>query len=89
MLPHRRELLADGQQVRLGAGAFDALMALNEARGGVVSKDQLMARVWPDRVVAEKNLQSYIVALRKAFGADRDLIRTVPGAAISSHQRGP
>src|SRR6202011_6174838 len=79
VLPHRRELLADGQPVKLGGRAFDVLMALIEARGAVLSKDALMNRVWPDRIVEENNLQSQIVALRKAFGAERDLIRAVSG----------
>jgi predicted ATPase/DNA-binding winged helix-turn-helix (wHTH) protein len=68
VLPHRRELLA-----------FDVLMALIEARGEIVGRRALMARVWPDRVVDENNLQSQIAALRAAFGAERDLIRTVSG----------
>ena len=38
-----------------------------------------MARVWPDRVVEENNLAFHISALRKAFAADRSLIRTVSG----------
>src|ERR1700736_3886747 len=79
VLPHRRELRADGQPIRLGGRAFDLLMALIEARGAVVGKDALMARVWPDRVVEENNLQAQIVTLRKTFGAERDLIRTVAG----------
>jgi predicted ATPase/DNA-binding winged helix-turn-helix (wHTH) protein len=79
VLPHRRELLADGRPVRLGDRAFDVLMALIEARGVVVSKEVLMARVWPDRVVGENNLQAQIVALRSALGADRELIRTIVG----------
>jgi predicted ATPase/DNA-binding winged helix-turn-helix (wHTH) protein len=79
LLPHRRELLVDGRPVKLGSRAFDVLMALIEARGAVVSKDALMARVWPDRIVEENNLQWQISALRVAFGADRDLIRTVSG----------
>jgi len=79
VLRHRRELLADDQPIRLGGRAFDVLMALIEARGAVVSKDALMARVWPDRVVEENNLQSQIMALRRAFGAERDLIRTISG----------
>ena len=45
LFPHRRELLADGQPVRLGGRAFDVLMALIEARGAVVSKNLLMTRV--------------------------------------------
>ena len=58
LLPDRRELLADGRPVKLGGRAFDVLMALIEARGAVVSQeDALMARVWPDRIVEENNLQ--------------------------------
>jgi predicted ATPase/DNA-binding winged helix-turn-helix (wHTH) protein len=79
VLPHRRELLADGQPIELGGRAFDLLMALIDARGAVVSKDALMARVWPGRVVEENNLQAHISALRAAFGPERELIRTVSG----------
>src|SRR5215813_15374281 len=79
LLPHRRELLADGEPVKLGGRAFDVLVTLIEAREVVVSKDTLMARVWPGRIVEENNLQSHIAALRAAFGPDRDLIRTVSG----------
>ena len=51
VLPHRRELLADGQPIKLGGRAFDVLMALIEARSEIVGKRALTARVWPDRVV--------------------------------------
>jgi DNA-binding winged helix-turn-helix (wHTH) protein len=78
VLPHRRELLADGRPIKLGGRAFDVLMALIEARGAVIGKDALMARVWFDRIVEENNLQAQISALRAAFGAERKLIRTVP-----------
>ena len=77
--PHRREFLADGRPVQIGGRAFDVLMALIDAQGAVVSKNALMERVWPDRIVEENNLQIQISALRAAFGADRDLIRTVAG----------
>jgi DNA-binding winged helix-turn-helix (wHTH) protein len=74
VLPHRRELLVDGRPIKLGGRAFDVLMALIEARGAVVAKDALMARVWPDRIVEENNLQAHLSALREAFGADRELV---------------
>ena len=77
--PHRREFLADGRPVQIGGRAFDVLLALIDAQGSVVSKNALMERVWPDRIVEENNLQIQISALRAAFGADRDLIRTVAG----------
>jgi DNA-binding winged helix-turn-helix (wHTH) protein len=79
LFPRRRELLAHGQPIKLGGRAFDVLMALIEARGTVLGKNALMARVWPDRIVEENSLQSQISALRTALGADRALIRTVPG----------
>jgi predicted ATPase/DNA-binding winged helix-turn-helix (wHTH) protein len=79
VLPYRRELLANGQPVKLGGRAFDVLMALIEARGAVVTKDALMQRVWHDRIVEENNLQSHISALRAVLGPDRDVIRTVSG----------
>ena len=79
ILPHRRQLLAAGRPIRLGGRAFDLLLALLEAPGAVVGKDELLSRIWPGRIVEENRLQSEIWALRKALGADRDLIRTVAG----------
>ena len=79
VLPHRRELLADGQPINLGGRAFDVLMALIEARGTVISKGALTRHVWPDRIVDENTLQVQISALRAALGPERELIRTVSG----------
>ncbi len=79
VLPHRRELLADGRPIKLGGRAFDVLMALVDARGGVVSKDELIARVWSNRLIEENNLHAQIAALRAAFGPERGLIRTISG----------
>jgi DNA-binding winged helix-turn-helix (wHTH) protein len=79
VLPHRRELLAEGRPVELGGRAFDVLMVLIEASGALVGKDALMNCVWPERIVGENSLQAQISALRRAFGADRDLIRTIAG----------
>src|SRR5580704_7024944 len=79
ILPHRRELLVDGQPIRIGGRAFDVLLALIAARGVVIRKDALIGRVWPNRNVEENALQAQIFALRDIFGADRVLIRTVRG----------
>ena len=79
LFPRRRELLADGAPVKLGGRAFEILMALIGARGAIVSKDELRAAVWPDRIVEENNLQWQISSLRAALGPDRDLIRTSSG----------
>jgi DNA-binding winged helix-turn-helix (wHTH) protein len=76
VLLRRRQLLADGLPVELGTRAFDLLLALLEADGSLVSKEALITRVWPGIVVSEENLKVQVSALRKALGADRDLIRT-------------
>ena len=65
--------------MKLGGRAFDVLMALIEARGTILTKDQLIDRVWPGRVVEENTLQAQIAMLRKALAEDRDLVRTVSG----------
>src|SRR5215831_3062903 len=82
--PLCRELLADGRPVKLGGRAFDLLMVLIEASGAVVSKNVLLDRVWPGRIVEENRLHNQVSALRRAFGVDHALIRTVAGRGYRS-----
>jgi predicted ATPase/DNA-binding winged helix-turn-helix (wHTH) protein len=88
---HRREFIAAGRPVELGSRAFDTLLALVDGRGTVLSKDELLRRIWPDRVVEENNLETQISTLRKVLGADRHLIRTVFGRGyqFTGDIRGP
>lgn len=79
VVPHRRELLHKGVKVDIGDRAFDLLLALVEARGSVLSKDQIMARVWPGRIVEENTLEGQISILRRALGDDRTAVRTIAG----------
>src|ERR1700745_121007 len=76
VLLRQRQLVADGAPIELGTRAFDLLLVLLEADGSLLSKEELMSRVWPGIVVAEENLKVHISALRKALGEDRDFIRT-------------
>jgi DNA-binding winged helix-turn-helix (wHTH) protein len=76
VLLRRRQLLADGVPVELGTRAFDLLLALLEADGSLVTKEELMSRVWPGIVVSEGNLKLQVSVLRKALGADRGVIHT-------------
>jgi len=78
VLLRQRQLLAGGAPVELGSRAFDVLMVLLEARGSLVTKDELLDRVWPGIVVEENNIQVQISTLRKALGEDRNVILTVP-----------
>ena len=76
VLLRRRQLFAGDAPVELGTRAFDLLLVLLEADGSLVTKDELLSRVWPGIVVSEENLKVQVSALRKALGADRDVIRT-------------
>jgi DNA-binding winged helix-turn-helix (wHTH) protein len=76
VLLRRRWLLAHGVPVEFGTRAFDVLLVLLEADGALVTKEQLLNRVWQGSVVSEDNLKVQVSALRKAVGADRELIRT-------------
>jgi DNA-binding winged helix-turn-helix (wHTH) protein len=71
-----RRLIADGIPLELGTRAFDLLVALLEADGALVTKEELLNRVWPGIVVSDENLKVQISVLRKALGADRNLVRT-------------
>ena len=56
----------------LGSRALNILCVLSSAGGKVVSKDELMERVWAGVVVEEHNIQVHISALRRAFEEDGD-----------------
>jgi DNA-binding winged helix-turn-helix (wHTH) protein len=76
VLARQRQLVTDGVPIKLGSRAFDLLLALVEADGALVTKDELFSRGWPGIVVSEENLKVQINALRNALGEDRDLVRT-------------
>src|SRR5947207_224358 len=79
VLPRARQLLVDEQPIELGSRAFDLLMVLIGAPGALVTKNEIMSRVWPDTVVEESNLKVQMSALRRVLNADRDSIKTVHG----------
>jgi predicted ATPase/DNA-binding winged helix-turn-helix (wHTH) protein len=74
-----RELRADGVLLDLNDRGFDILLALIDANGATVSKTELMRLVWPGLTVTENNLEVQISALRRLFGNDRDMIKTISG----------
>jgi class 3 adenylate cyclase len=78
-LLRRRQLLLGEQPIGLSSRAFDILMVLIQARGALVTKDEILSRVWPGIVVEENNLTVHIAALRKGLGQDKGLIQTVFG----------
>ena len=82
--PVRRLLLRDGEPVPITPKALTILLILLEERGQVVTKEDLISRVWPGSFVTEANLTQNISALRKALGDhDRRYVVTVPGQGYS------
>src|SRR5271170_1930895 len=75
--PDDRRLLKDGATISLRPRAFDLLVALVDRAGHLVTKDELLDRVWPKVVVEEAALHVQVSALRKIIGADA--IATVTG----------
>ncbi len=72
LLVARRELLAHGVPVTMGQRAFEILLTLVSRHGQLVTKDELMAEVWPGVVVEENNIQVHISAVRKVLAAAGD-----------------
>ncbi len=80
--PERQLLLRGNEEVRIGSRALEILIVLLERPGELLTKDELMARVWPKTVVEEGNLRAQVAALRKALDDGRDNARyiiSVPG----------
>ncbi|MDE2157466.1 MAG: helix-turn-helix transcriptional regulator [Burkholderiales bacterium] len=75
--PQQRRLLHAGVEVPLRSRAFEVLLVLAERAGELVTKSDLLDRVWEGLVVEENNIASQVATLRKAL--DGPYIATVPG----------
>src|SRR5271155_2002053 len=71
-------LLKKGDETLAVSGrALDILIALVDRAGEVVTRKELILRVWPDATVEEANLRVQINRLRKALGEGREDARYV------------
>src|SRR6266702_2359088 len=68
--PDNRRLLKDGATISRRPRAFDLLAALVDRAGHLVTKDELLSRVWPRMVVEEAALHVQVSALRKVLGSE-------------------
>ncbi|MGH8389456.1 MAG: ATP-binding protein [Pseudomonas sp.] len=83
---NQRLVLEGDQPLRLGGRALDILQVLVEHAGSVVSKENLIAQVWPKTVVEEINLRVHVAALRRALRDGQDghcYITTIPQRGYS------
>jgi predicted ATPase/DNA-binding winged helix-turn-helix (wHTH) protein len=75
----QRQLRVRGEAVPIGSRAFEIVEALAEAAGELVTKNDLMQRVWPGAVTEESTLWVHLSAVRKALGPERGVLKTVSG----------
>ncbi len=74
-----RQLLDCDVPVPVGRKSLEILSVLAKAQGALVTKDELMAAVWPKAIVEDNVIQVHIGTLRKALGDDAQLLHTVHG----------
>jgi DNA-binding winged helix-turn-helix (wHTH) protein len=72
LLPAQFLLLEGDKPVLLGSRALHILMVLLERPGELVTRQELMARVWPNLFVDPATLTVHISALRRALRDGRD-----------------
>src|ERR1700704_6757033 len=75
----RRELRTRGVPVPIGGRAFEIIEVLVRAAGNLVTKNDLMDRVWPGAIIGDNTLQVHISAVRKALGPYRAMLKTESG----------
>jgi len=86
----QRLLLHGDFAVPLGSRALDILIALVGRSGELLSKNELMGRVWPNTFVEPANLTVHVAALRRVLGDGRDGARyivNIPGRDTNSSRR--
>src|SRR5262245_44080297 len=80
--PRAYEVRREGTRVAVEPQVFDLLILLIENRDRVVTKDDIVERVWKGRIVSEATLNSRIKAVRQVLGDNgsvQKLVRTVHG----------
>ena len=78
----RGELLNAGEAVSLERRAFAALSYLVENSDRLISKDELVEKIWDGRFITDAAISTVIKTIRKALGDDgttQKYIRTVHG----------
>lgn len=78
--PEKHEITADGEQVRLTGKEYELLTYLIENRDIVVSREQLLNRIWGYDFDGEsRTVDVHIRSLRKKLGSCAGVIQTVRG----------
>ena len=81
------EVRRDGSPVAVEPQVFDLLVLLVENHDRIVTRDEIIERVWKGRIVSDTAISSRIKAARRAIGDDGkvagpDPHHPPPGAAV-------
>ena len=76
--PRANELLRHDDTVRVEPKVMALLVVLAEHEGRPVSREDLLARVWPGVVVTEDALSRAVSKLRRALGEEAEAVETIP-----------
>jgi DNA-binding response OmpR family regulator len=89
--PSRRRISVDGEEIGLTPLEFEILLALARDPGVVLSRDQLMDKVWGYRDYAGgRVVDSHVARIRRKLGEDGNeprFIRTVHGVGYAFQER--
>lgn len=78
--PNNGTVISDDREVTLTAKEYGILRVLLENKGSIISREQLLNRVWGyNHTTDERVLDTHIRNLRKALGTDGKIIKTAIG----------
>lgn len=88
--PAKHDVSVDGESIRLTLTEFKLLTAIVNARGRVLSRDQLMDKAMgTDVFVTDRAIDVHITAIRKKLGSASWLVHTVRGVGYQLQENGP
>lgn len=86
--PRRHTVQVSGKEVSLSYKEFCLLLALLEAEGGAVKREELLYKVWGEYYGESRTLDVHIRKLRVKLGSAGDLIQTVKNIGYKIEERG-
>ncbi len=89
LFPTERRLIRKGQHIVLGSRAFDILVILLEKAGEIVTKQELISRVWPGISIEESSLRVHIAGLRKALNTEAAAAAPTSSTALAEATASP
>src|ERR1044071_3586287 len=72
-----RYLSRNGDVIKLTSKSFELLRLLLEKHGKIVTREEILTKVWEDEFVEDSNVNVQIATLRRILGNKNDFIKTV------------